>query len=187
MILKTERLILRELRTEDFDALYEILSDAETMRHYPAPFDAPKVQKWIARNQQRYQEDGFGLWAVLLKDGGTFIGECGITMQNIHGQMLPEVGYHIHKDHRRKGYAAEAAKACIDFAFEHYDFEKVYSYMKYTNIPSQKTAMKNGLSFVEEYADPVNTRTRVYAISRNQWMHKLEKEESQHDSPHDNR
>ena len=117
----------------------------------------------------RYRTDGFGLWAVVLKETGEMISDCGITMQNIHGQMLPEVGYHIRADRQRKGYATEAAAACIRFAFENYDYPAVYSYMKYTNIPSQKTAMKNGMKFVEEYEDPNNTYTRVYAINRKEW------------------
>ena len=40
---------------------------------------------------------GFGLWAVVLKETGAFIGDCGIFIQNIDGEMLPEIGYHIHK------------------------------------------------------------------------------------------
>ena len=97
------------------------------------------------------------------------IGDCGITMQNIHGQWLPEIGYHIRADHQRKGYASEAAAACIRYAFENYDFPAVYSYMKYTNIPSQKTAIKNGMRFIEEYEDSDNTYTRVFAITRTEW------------------
>ena len=97
------------------------------------------------------------------------IGDCGITMQNIHGQILPEVGYHIRADHQRKGYATEAAAACIRYAFEKHNFPAVYSYMKYTNIPSQKTAMKNGMVFIEEYPDVDNGTTCVYGITIEQW------------------
>ena len=64
---------------------------------------------------------------------------------------------------------SEAAAACIRFAFEKHDFPAVYSYMKHTNIPSQQTAMKNGMRFVEEYEDPDNTYTRVYVINRKEW------------------
>lgn len=169
MILETERLILREMNPNDYDDLYAVLADSDIMEHYPYNFDEARVRNWITRNMERYEKDGFGLWAVVLKETGKMIGDCGITMQNIHGKLLPEVGYHIRADHQRKGYASEAAAACIRYAFENLDFPAVYSYMKYTNIPSQKAAMKNGMKLIGEYEDPENTYTRVFAIQRTEW------------------
>ena len=169
MILETERLILREMDQNDFNSLYAVLADSDIMAHYPYTFDESRVRNWITRNMERYSKDGFGLWAVVLKGTGEMIGDCGITMQNIHGRLLPEIGYHIRKDQQRKGYASEAAAACIRYSFENYAFPAVYSYMKYSNIPSQRTAMKNGMKFVEEYVDPDNTYTRVYIINRKEW------------------
>ena len=55
---------------------------------------------------ERYRVFGFGLWAVCLKGTGEMIGDCGLTMQNINGSILPEIGYHIAKAHQRRGYAA---------------------------------------------------------------------------------
>lgn len=170
MILKTERLILRELTYDDYAALYAVLADSDIMQHYPYTFDEARVRGWIEKNMRRYREEGFGLWAVVLKETGEMIGDCGITMQNIHGAMLPEIGYHIRADRQRRGYASEAAAECIRYAFENYDFPAVYSYMKYTNIPSQRTAVKNGMKFIEEYPDPDNTYTRVYRITREEWL-----------------
>lgn len=169
MTIETPRLILREITQSDFEAWKAILTDPETMQYYPKPYDDAGVQRWIDWSLDNYARYGFGLWAVTLKETGEFIGDCGITMQPIHGQMLPEIGYHIHKTYQRRGYASEAAAACIRVAFEKFGFPAVYSYMKYTNEPSYRTAMKNGLTFVEEYEDPVNTRTRVYAIDRETW------------------
>ena len=170
MKMETKRLILRNLTMEDFDALHEILSDPETMRHYSAPFSEERTRAWITWNMNNYKTLGFGLWGVVLRETGELIGDCGISMQNIRGKMLPEIGYHIHKDHQRRGYATEAARACMEFVFEHTAFHAVYSYMKYTNAASYGVALKNGMRFMEEYDDPVNTRTRIYAITREQWL-----------------
>ena len=170
MKMETKRLIHRELTMEDFDALHKILSDPQTMQHYPAPFSQEETSRWIRRNMERYAEFGFGLWAVILKENGELIGDCGITMQNIHGQHLPEIGYHIRRDLWRRGYASEAAQACMDFIFTRTLFNSVYSYMKYTNEASYGVALKNGMTFIEEYDDPINTRTRVYAITRKAWL-----------------
>ena len=107
MIIETKRLRLREYRMDDFDVLLEILSDEETMQHYPKPYDAQGTKRWIQWNLDNYRQYGFGLWAVELKETGAFIGDCGLTMQNIDGQQLPEIGYHIHKSHWRKGMPAK--------------------------------------------------------------------------------
>lgn len=81
MILETERLILRELRKEDKSALSKVLSDSESMQFYDHPFSEEKVYKWIAWNIENYAKYNCGLWAVILKEDGTFLGDCGITMQ----------------------------------------------------------------------------------------------------------
>lgn len=90
-------------------------------------------------------------------------------MQNIAGRIKPEIGYHIHKDQQRKGYAKEAARACRDWAFENTPFNMLFSYMKYTNVGSYSTAVSNGMVFLEEYEDEVNTLTKVYQITREEW------------------
>ncbi|MBR4224397.1 MAG: GNAT family N-acetyltransferase [Oscillospiraceae bacterium] len=168
-IIETERLMLREYTLNDLDALYEIMSDPETMQHYPAPFDMDRTRGWISWNLDNYKRYGFGLWAVTLKGTGTFIGDCGITIQDIDGDMLPEIGYHIHKAHQRQGYAKEAARAVRDWVFGNTDYDVIYSYMKYTNIASQATAMANGMRKVKEYPDPKNTISYAYAITRSRW------------------
>lgn len=168
-VIETERLILREYTPADFDALYEILSDPETMRHYPAPYDEAGVKKWIQWNLDNYEKYGFGLWAVVLKETGSFIGDCGLTLQNIDGEILPEIGYHIHKRYWRRGYAKEAARAVRDWAFENTGFDALYSYMKHTNVASYSTAASIGMRKVKEYPDPKNTISCAYAVTRREW------------------
>ncbi len=85
IILETDRLFLREMTMDDFDALYKVLADRDIMQHYPYSFDEKRVRDWIERNMNRYQENGFGLWAVCLKDTCEMIGDCGLTLQNIEG------------------------------------------------------------------------------------------------------
>ena len=148
MRLETLRLVLRELTMDDFSDLHKILSDPETMKHYPEPFTHEKSRQWIEWNLENYATHGFGLWAVMLKEENRFIGDCGITMQQIDGEMEPEIGYHIDKAYTGKGYATEAAQACRNYALDVLKFKKVYSYMKDTNIASQKVAEKNGMRLV---------------------------------------
>ena len=175
MRIETERLFLREMTEDDFSALYCVLADAEIMRHYPYIFDESRVKGWIARNIDRYRAFGFGLWAVCRKDTGEMIGDCGLTMQMIDGQIKPEIGYHIRRDCQRMGYAKEAASAVRDWTFLNTPFNIVYSYMKYTNEPSAKTAVSYGCRFIGEFADETNEITKVYAISREEWMNLQQK------------
>ena len=169
MIIETERLKLREYTFDDFDSLYEILSDEETMKHYPKPFDEEKVRGWIQWNIDNYAKYGFGLWAIVLKKTGEMIGDCGITIQNIDGELLPEIGYHIHKKYWRQGYGSEAARAVRDWAFENTKYDCLYSYMKYTNIGSYSVAIANGMKKVKEYPDEKNIISYAYAITRKEW------------------
>ena len=81
-MLETERLRLRELEEGDLPALRRILQDPVTMRAYEGAFDEAGVLDWLRNQQRRYREEGRGLWAVLLKDGGEMIGQCGLTYQS---------------------------------------------------------------------------------------------------------
>ena len=169
MILETDRLSLREMTENDFDALYKVLADPFVMQHYPHTFDKADVQNWIQRNMDRYRIFGFGLWAVCLKETDEVIGDCGLTMQSINGQIKPEIGYHIRADRQRNGYAKEAASAVRDWTFRNTPFHTVFAYMKYTNVPSCRTALSFGCQQVDEFEDAVNGITKVFAISRDQW------------------
>lgn len=169
MKIETERLIIREMTEHDFDALYCVFADSDIMRHYPYTFDEARVRGWIKRNIERYHVFGFGLWAVCLKETGEMIGDCGLTMQLINGQIKPEIGYHVRADQQRKGYAKEAAIAVRDWTFQNTPFQVVYSYMKHTNEPSARTAVAYGCKQVDEFQDEVNDITEVFAISRDEW------------------
>ena len=169
MEIKTKRLILREYTYDDFDALYEILSDEETMKHYEKPYDEKGVKRWLDWSIDNYKKYGFGLWAIELRETGEFIGDCGLTMQNIDGEQLPEIGYHINKRHWRRGYASEAARAVRDLAFTNTDFPCLYSYMTASNLPSYSTAAAAGLKRIKEYNDEKGVPHLVYRITREEW------------------
>ena len=174
MKLETARLIIREYTLDDFDALYEILSDSETMKYYPKPYDEKGVQRWINWCIESYAKNGFGLWALELKETGEFIGDCGISLQNIDGEQLPEIGYHINKKYWRNGYAKEACAAVKNWFFNNTEFDCVYSYMNRENVASYSTAKANGMTRIKEYNNGEEDLL-VYAITRNDWKMKTNK------------
>ncbi len=83
MILETARLILREMTQEDFPALCKILQDDEVMYAYEGAFSLIEAQVWLDRQIERYRKEGFCLWAVVLKENGEMIGQCGLTTQGM--------------------------------------------------------------------------------------------------------
>ena len=81
-LIETERLLIREMQQSDFDALCRILCDEDVMRAaYESAFSPDEAQNWLNRHLKRYEDYGFGLWAVVLKETNEMIGQCGLTLQ----------------------------------------------------------------------------------------------------------
>lgn len=170
MICETERLLLRELQYTDIDALSRILRDEETMYAYNGAFSGQETLDWLERQFARYKKYGFGLWAVILKESGEMIGQCGLTMQPWKDKELLEIGYLFNKNYWHSGYAIEAAKACKKYAFEVLGAGEVCSIIRDTNIPSQRVAERNGMkladdNFVKHYRG-VDMPHYLYLIKR---------------------
>ncbi len=151
-IIETQRLYLRKLELSDAGELSKVLSDTVSMKYYPHPFSLQEVENWIKWNISNYKTYGFGLWAVIRKEDNAFLGDCGITMQNIDGEQLPEVGFHIINEFTRKGYASEAARAVMEFAVKIFNLHEIYSYCEVHNTPSQGVMIKSGMIKKKEYA-----------------------------------
>ena len=144
-ILTTKRLILRELTPGDYDALCVMLRDKDVMYAYEHAFSAEEAREWLNRQLDRYKTDGFGLWAVILRKNGRLIGQCGITKQDVGGKTVREVGYIFDKNFWHRGYAAEAAAACKNYAFDVLGESEVYSIIRVGNEASVKVALANGM------------------------------------------
>jgi [ribosomal protein S5]-alanine N-acetyltransferase len=164
-LLHTPRLTLRELTPQDTDALARVLSDPETMRYYPAPYDRAQVEDWIARNIQRYRDDGVGLWAMEFNKTRELIGDCGILVQLVDGETLYEVGYHLRRDFWGQGLATEAAIACRDWGFAHLKTERLISLIRPENLPSRRVAERNGMTIWKE-TDWRGLRHCVYSVEK---------------------
>jgi len=145
MRIETSRLVLRPLAAEDEEALAQTYCDAETMRWYPQPFTRVQVREWIERQMRRYLSRS-GLLGMVEKQTGQLIGDCGITWQEVESVMEPEVGYHVNRERWNQGFATEAAKAVIDYAFASLGVGHVISMIRPENVQSRRVAEKNGLT-----------------------------------------
>ena len=132
----SERLRFRPLTFADEPALFEVFADPYARTFYPEMGDRLKVRAWIEWNLRNYLDFGFGLWGVELKCSGQFIGDCGLTYQEVEGRSELEIGYHILLEQRGKGYATEAARACIDFGFTQTPAPMICSIVRPTNVVS---------------------------------------------------
>lgn len=145
-ILETPRLLLREMTTSDLPAICRVLQDEKTMYAYEHAFSDEEAQAWLNNQLRRYREDGFGLWAVVLKESGEIIGQCGITLQDVNGEWVPEVGYLFERAYWHRGFATEAAIACKEYAFNVLGLDTVYTIIRDNNIASQNVAKRNGMT-----------------------------------------
>ena len=148
MKLETRRLILREMTRDDYAALCAILQDPEVMVAYNGAFDDAETQAWLDRQLARYEAYGhrFGLWAVVLKETGEMIGQCGLTLQPWKDSEVFEIGYLFRRSCWHRGYATEAAIACREYAFATLGLEEVCSMIRDTNAASQRVARRNGMT-----------------------------------------
>lgn len=151
LITETPRLILREMQPEDLDALCHILCDTDVMKAaYERPFTREEAQGWLGRHLRRYEQLGFGLWAVVLKETGQMIGQCGLTLQPWRDSEVPEVGYLFRRSHWHRGYATEAARACMAYAFSTLHFPHVHSMIRDTHTASRRVAERCGMQVTDQ-------------------------------------
>jgi RimJ/RimL family protein N-acetyltransferase len=136
-ILETPRLRLRELTLADIPHIAALFEDDAARRFYPDMHRAENAERWIRRNLETYQQDGFGLWAMVRKDNNAFAGDCGLMRQQIDGREEIEVGYHLHAGQRGLGFATEAAAACVHWGFDHLDCPRIVSMVHPENHASQ--------------------------------------------------
>ncbi|MDR3085118.1 MAG: GNAT family N-acetyltransferase [Christensenellaceae bacterium] len=144
-VFQTERLYARKMTLDDLPALSLILRDEKAMVAYEHAFSEEETLHWLKTQLQRYQKDGVGLWAIVLKESGEMIGQCGLTMQPVEGETLLEVGYLFQRAFWHRGYAIEAASAAKRYAFEVLKAPEVCSIIRENNLASINVAIRNGM------------------------------------------
>ena len=117
-IMETERLILREMTTDDLPALREIVQDDQTMLAWNGAWSEAETVEGLEKQLASYRENGFGRWAVILKGTGALVGMCGLLWIDTDKDTVPEIGYLFNRAYWHNGYASEAAIACKRYAFD---------------------------------------------------------------------
>ena len=167
--LSTQRLKFRELHMDDYETLLPFFLNTEATQFYYSkinPRDYCRI--WIQRQLNRYEEDGFGLFALIEKESGQFIGQCGLLRQKIDGQEELEIGYAIMPNYWLQGFAIESAIFFRDFAFQHNMATSLVSIIDINNVKSRKVAIKNCLEREKQtYQNEI--KVDIYRISQITW------------------
>jgi RimJ/RimL family protein N-acetyltransferase len=143
-VLETERLLLREMTLDDVDVVAGMLGDPDVMRFWPRPYTRDEAVRWIERWVREYDEYGCGYWLLVDKATGEAAGQAGVVMLAIDGERAPSLGYIVDKRFWNRGYATEAAAACLEWALARWPV--VITPIRPENAASLRVAEKLGLS-----------------------------------------
>ena len=167
--IETERLILRSWRMTDRAVFAEINSNNKVMRYFPKPLSIDESNGFVDRINSEFEETGFGLYAVEIKETGEFIGYVGFHRFTFDVPFSPgwEIGWRISDKFWNKGYATESAMACIKYAREKKLCNRLYSFTAVPNIPSENVMKRIGMTFDGLFMHP--------ALAEGHWLkeHKL--------------
>ena len=148
--LETERLELRPLALDDLDGLASMLGDAEALTFWGGPLDREGARRWIERNLARYKADGFGRCAVIMRETGELVGDCGLITTLVEGRPEVELGWIVRRAHWGRGIATEAGAAWRDFAFDAIGQDRIVSMISADIVASRRVAEKLGMSVERE-------------------------------------
>lgn len=165
-IIENERFYLREYQESDYQDLSEIYQDPINMQYFGTPYSDQTMNRLMTWTFDNYKKYGFGFWAIIDKQSGAFIGDCGLSMQLIDNEWLPEIGYHLKRKYHHLGYASEAAKLVKEYIFKNYNYDALYGYTTSDNIPSINVMKRNNMTLFKEYKKD-NEDYVVYCVKRN--------------------
>ena len=140
VVMETERLLIRRITRKDMDALLAIMEKPEVMYAWEHGFTKKDVRKWINRQLTRYRKDGFGYFAVILKESDALIGQAGLMKSTINGNEAVELGYILDNAYWHNGYGTEAARACLEYAFRELELKTVCCSIRPENVASIRVA-----------------------------------------------
>ena len=179
MTLETERLILRQWRDADRVAFAALNADPVVMEFFPETRTRDQADAVLDILIDHIDRHGFGFWALELRETGENIGFTGLQHTDIEARFSPavEIGWRLARDHWGKGYATEAARASLDYAFDTLKLDEVVSFAVETNLRSRKVMERIGMvhepafDFAHPGIDPQSPIAphAFYCITKRQW------------------
>lgn len=164
IITQTPRLLLKEFTIDDAENLYLLNLDPEVIKYTgDNPFRNIKEAKIFLENYDHYQKYEFGRWAVIHKSDKAFLGWCGLKYSPDVNEY--DIGFRLFKSYWNKGFAIEAAIACLDLGFNKYGMNEILGRVMKSNEASIKVLEKIGLKFRKNF-DFGSQEGLIYSINR---------------------
>ncbi len=169
--LETERLVLRRWREADVAPLAAINADPEVVRWIGdgSVADEARTAAAVVDWERQWDERGFGLFAVELRDTGELAGFTGLAVPAFLPEIMPavEIGWRLGRAHWGRGLATEAARAVLHHAFTVQGHDRIVSVHQVGNVASERIMQKLGMRLDRETVHAsVGRAVKVYAITR---------------------
>jgi len=162
-IIETQRLILRELTTNDAENFYQLNLNPNVIRFTgDSPFKDIQEAKDFLKNYNDYEKNGFGRWAVIDKSNQEFLGWCGLKYDENCSET--DIGFRFFEHQWNKGYGTESAQACLKYGFGKLGLKRIIGRSMAENMASIKVLEKIGLAFIREFAFDPNNKGVIYEI-----------------------
>jgi len=168
--IETARLYLRQFTPDDLDDLYRIYSDPEIMKYLTGVRTREATEIAIHTMLKRWEENNFGMWAVVHKIDRKMIGRCGLGFLDNTPEV--ELGYVLNKLYWNQGLVTEASLASLNYGFEILQLDRIVAIARPENIASQRVIQKVGMKY-EKNAHYYETDVVYYSISRESYQSKV--------------
>jgi len=170
--LTTERLVLRPFEAGDLDALVAIHAEA-SFWWYPrrGAMPADETEGFLDTVLQRYEDDGFGIEALIERTSGDMIGWAGLAVPHFLPDILPavEVGWRLSGPYRGRGLATEAGAAAVDYGFTSGGLECIVSLYEPENVSSGRVMQRLGFTHRSTTRGPRGEDVAVMELHRARW------------------
>ncbi|WFL78683.1 GNAT family N-acetyltransferase [Altererythrobacter arenosus] len=179
IVIETERLILRKIDEGDARLQYDVLNTPTVMHYLGGVKELHEIEAKHAKNMAWFAQFGFGFMMMIEKETGELVGHCGMKLvdnSNASNQGDHEIGWLVREDRWRHGYADEAMRAVIDWAFETIGAPHLVALTCEANIPSWKFMEKLGmvrrrdLDFSDPSFDDDHNPTIQYSLTKQDWQ-----------------
>src|SRR5829696_4024847 len=174
--LETERLLLRKMHLDDAEAMFAYASDPEVTRYvlFETHRSVEDSKAFLRLATEGYERGDFGGWGVVLKDGGAFVGTCGVDVNYAPEHARAELGYVLSRDHWGRGLMTEAVRAVISFGFGRMELNRIQARCIAENTASARVMEKAGMTYEgtlreSEFIKGAYRDMKLYSILRSEY------------------